>query len=320
MIPNNVSGDTVEAAAADPGAAPVVSGDPARVLDLPGAINLRDVGGYRTVDGRTVRWRMLLRCGAMHRLGEPAHTAFTEIGLRTVVDLRELSEFQHEPDMLGPVPVTIAHIPVYAAVLPSTAATTEAEPAGSAGPGAAVHPRVDTAGEAVAAGAVSALRALVDDDTPLTLEKLYTFAVDERGERLTAAVLALAAPDALPAVVHCSAGKDRTGMVIALTLALLGVPDETIAADYALTARYLVGEIAEALSTAPNGKPVPAELLTCPPELIVATLARIRDRHGDVRSFLLAHGATPTALDELRDTLLAPAPAPANAISTAATD
>ncbi|WP_244957184.1 tyrosine-protein phosphatase [Candidatus Frankia nodulisporulans] len=313
MIPNNVSGDTVEAAAADPGAAPVVSGDPARVLELPGAINLRDVGGYRTVDGRTVRWRMLLRCGAMHRLGEPAHTAFAEIGLRTVVDLRELSEFQHEPDMLGPVPVTIAHIPVYAAVLPSAAARTEAEPAGSAGfagSGAATEHRVDTAGEAVAAGAVSALRALIDDGTPLTLEKLYTFAVDERGERLTAAVLALAAPDALPAVVHCSAGKDRTGMVIALTLALLGVPDETIAADYALTARYLVGEIAEALSTAPNGKPVPAELLICPPELIVATLERIRDRHGDVRSFLLAHGATPTALDELRDTLLTAAPTP----------
>ncbi|WP_051054225.1 tyrosine-protein phosphatase [Frankia sp. QA3] len=68
---------------------------------------------------------------------------------------------------------------------------------------------------------------------------MFDFAVDQRGSRLTAAVVALAAPGALPAIVHCSAGKDRTGLVIALVIALVldlaGVPAEVIAEDFALT-------------------------------------------------------------------------------------
>ncbi|MCM3886527.1 tyrosine-protein phosphatase [Frankia sp. R82] len=303
MIPNNVSGEAAEAVPAGAGGTPASGGDPARVLDLPGVINLRDVGGYHTADGRAVRWRSLLRCGAMHRLGDDARAAFIEIGLRTVVDLRENSEFTREPDALGLVPVSFRHIPIYASVVTDNDGAS-AQPVSAQL--AAGQP--DSAGQAVAAGAASALRALTADGTPITLEKIYTFAIEERGDRLTAAVLALAAPDALPAVVHCSAGKDRTGLVIALVLALLDVPDETIAADYALTAQHLIGEIAEAVSIAPDGKRVPPQLMICPPELIVATLARVRERYGDVRAFLLAHGATSAALDELRNALLDDAP------------
>ncbi|CAO5155757.1 protein-tyrosine phosphatase [Frankia sp. AiPs1] len=326
MISNDAPGRITEQVLAGPDGADLTEGEPGRVLGLTGAINLRDVGGYRTVDGRRVRWRALLRCGAMHALDDDARSTFADIGLRTVVDLREISEVTREPDALGTLPVTSRHIPIYtraasgqgSAAKPASGQVVPpasrlgglgGQPAAEAGPRAdaqqpAGQHRQDSAGEAVAVGAATAVRTLGSDGAPITLESVYNLAVDERGDRLTAAVLALAAPGALPALVHCSAGKDRTGMVIALVLALLGVPDDTIAADYALTARYLIGEIAEAVSVAPNGKRVPEQLMGCPPELIVATLARIRARHGDIPAFLLAHGATPAALDTLREALL----------------
>ena len=74
---------------------------------------------------------------------------------------------------------------------------------------------------------------------PLELDAIYRYMIDECGDAIAAAIKVLAAADALPALVHCSAGKDRTGIVVALILAVLGVPDEVIAADYALSARYL---------------------------------------------------------------------------------
>ncbi|EXG81813.1 tyrosine-protein phosphatase [Cryptosporangium arvum] len=141
-------------------------------------------------------------------------------------------------------------------------------------------------------------------ERPRSLQDAYHLMVDECGDALAAVIPALAEPGALPAVVHCTAGKDRTGVVIAIVHALLGVGAADVEADYAATARNLSTGFADKIrATMPPGEHTDAmlaEMLACPPELIRATLARI----GDVEQYLTAHGLPPGAVAGLRAALL----------------
>ena len=74
------------------------------------------------------------------------------------------------------------------------------------------------------------------DRRPDLLQSQYLEMLDTSGDQIVAALRVLASPDALPAVFHCTAGKDRTGLLSAIVLSLVGVPDETVVADYALSA------------------------------------------------------------------------------------
>lgn len=246
--------------------------DPRRHLPLPGTINVRDVGGYPAADGRWTRWRTLLRADALHRLDDSGRAALAEIGLRTVVDLREDYEVERAPDALGDLPVEVARLRLLS----------------SGGRSAPVR------------GGTAA---------PPTLEMVYDYLIDNAGRALAAAVSRLAVPGALPAVVHCSAGKDRTGLVTALVLDLVGVPDEVISQDYALTGEYLNPERTDALeqvaaSSGLREMGLSDELFASPPELILASLARVRDTHGDARGYLVHHGASKEELDRLAAALL----------------
>jgi protein-tyrosine phosphatase len=143
-----------------------------------------------------------------------------------------------------------------------------------------------------------------------TLADLYLRVVDERGPRLAATVGALAEPGALPAVVHCTAGKDRTGIVVALVLSAVGVDDDTIAQDYALTAQYLTGGyVAEARERMQRmdrqgGGSNTAAHFSCEPELILAVLARVRELSGDAGTYLVGHGLPDAHLAGLRAALV----------------
>jgi len=110
--------------------------------------------------------------------------------------------------------------------------------------------------------------------------------------------------------VHCSAGKDRTGVVVALVLSLLGVADEVIAEDYCLTSAYLAEEFTHAVqqlqASTGLGQRLNGQALACPPELILATLERMRASHGSVEDYLVAHGLTAEQIAELRNTLIEP--------------
>ncbi|WP_235433716.1 tyrosine-protein phosphatase, partial [Protofrankia coriariae] len=273
--------------------------EPRRVPLPSGPINLRDVGGYPTADGRTVRWRTLLRSGSLHGLDGRGRAVLAQIGLRTVVDLREDAEVTRAPDQLGRLAVEHRRIPVY--TLPVTRQRTAD----------------DVAGGSASVGSFTATEAIRAASASGDLGSIYDHIVDHLGARLTAAVLALAAPDALPAIVHCSAGKDRTGLVIALVLDLVGVPAEVIAQDFALTSYFLRDEAAATVQRmsswlSAEGTPLPPALLDSPPELILRSLARIHASHGGTRAYLLAHGATGHALDRLVEALLVPADTPAS--------
>jgi protein-tyrosine phosphatase len=257
-----------------------------RRLQLPGTFNVRDVGGYTAADGRTVRWRTLWRGDALGSVDEAGLELLVTLGVRTCLDLRDIHEREAAPDHL-PDDVEVVSVALLGAGSPTALV------AGTAGADHDGEPTVP----------VPEFNGLRD---------VYLMLVDERGDGLARAVGALARPGALPGIVHCAAGKDRTGVVVALVLGALGVPDELIAADFAATALFLDGDFRARLT-----QPVTAggldpdrveEMLRSDPELILEVLERVRDRHGSAAAYLLDHGMKPEELEALRAALLEEAP------------
>ncbi|WP_328396388.1 tyrosine-protein phosphatase [Nocardia sp. NBC_00416] len=142
------------------------------------------------------------------------------------------------------------------------------------------------------------------EGSPDPLGALYVALLRERGPRIAAIVGELTRPDALPALVHCAAGKDRTGVVIALVLSAIGVSDEDVAADYALTADYLTADFFAAIP-AESGAADPADeaLRGARPESITALLRVLDAEHGGARAYLTGHGVPDEAIDHLRTAL-----------------
>lgn len=185
---------------------PAIAAPRQRVLPLQGGQNFRDLGGYRTADGRTTRWGLLYRSGSMHFLTADDHAYLARLGIRTVCDFRDTRERATEPAIwpAGTPPRVLADD--YAMDDRGIGLT----PAGGA----------PTAGEARA-----------------TLAGLYPrLLVQFNGQyrRMFAELLAGHAPLAF----NCTAGKDRTGIAAALLLTALGVPREAVIGDYLLTNRY----------------------------------------------------------------------------------
>jgi protein-tyrosine phosphatase len=144
---------------------------------------------------------------------------------------------------------------------------------------------------------------------PLTgLAEEYRYMIDECGDSIGAAVRELCAPGALPALVHCAAGQDRTGVVIALVLTVLGVPDELIGADYSLSSVYLDPDSTAVIGRLKAGGPGDtgtAELLSSSAGLILNMLAWARAAGGgSVSGYLMAHGVGAFDLAVLRSALV----------------
>jgi protein-tyrosine phosphatase len=147
-------------------------------------------------------------------------------------------------------------------------------------------------------------------ELPEALAGVYSYLVTRRGPAIGAVIKELARPGAMPALVHCTAGKDRTGVVVAFTLAAMGVPDEVIAADYALSGAYLmpgqtavIGQISAVLDA---DKPLIDELLASPPELIIGALDLARSQAGSIPQYLARNGVTEADVNALRAALVTP--------------
>jgi len=160
-------------------------------------------------------------------------------------------------------------------------------------------------------GALTMHISLIGEDfseLPAELGAIYDYVVERRGAAIAAAIRSLARPGGLPALVHCSAGKDRTGIVVAFALAVAGVPDEFVAADYALSSLYLDAQdtptIGRVRASTGLGDRLTAALLASPPELITRLLAVARQRGGSIAGYLTAHGVTPAELTALRAALV----------------
>ncbi len=175
--------------------------DPRRRLTFPRLLNARDLGGCPTLDGGRTRWRSLVRADDLAQLDAAGLRALTEYGIQTVIDLRWRAEAERHP---SPIPAALPHVH-YRQV--SLLTRTEDE----------WHER--------SADATKELwNCVVLEQVRLELREVL-------------ASIAAAAPG--PLLFHCIAGKDRTGLVAALLLALADVVPEAIAHDYALSSTNL---------------------------------------------------------------------------------
>lgn len=146
---------------------------------------------------------------------------------------------------------------------------------------------------------------LRDDPTPHAgLQGMYLHVFDVRSAQLAQVARALLAHDGLPAVIGCAAGKDRTGVSIAMLLDLVGVPADVIVADYALSAAYFAEP--RTVIDAADWRHPPL-LVDSPPEFMAAALEHLDREHGGARALLRGQGITDTELDHLVELLTEPA-------------
>jgi hypothetical protein len=110
----------------------------------------------------------------------------------------------------------------------------------------------------------------------------------------------LADPATGPAVLHCAGGRDRTGVVVALMLSLLGVSDSDIAADYAETEKFTLRWLQWHFETTGEATELPPNIRFTPPEAILGYLVQLRELHGSVQDYLIKAGLEAHAIDGLR--------------------
>ena len=238
-----------------------------RNLSFSSTYNFRDVGGYAGLDGRTVRWRRLFRADSLHRLEGADWETFTALGVRTVIDLRrplEVEEFGRVAEHEGLDYRNVVLEHVDWKDVPH--------------PEDIVHER-------------------------WLADRYLNFAEDGRAA-LSTALSIIADPGAAPVVVHCMAGKDRTGVTCALALALAGVSDEDIAADYALTTTSMQSLVAYLRETNPAAVEGQEHMFDSPAEAMVMFLADLRAAHGSVEDYVRAIGIKDEQVAALRDHLL----------------
>ena len=241
-----------------------------RRLAWEGLLNARDLGGYPAQGGRETRWGAVVRSDSLAALTEAGRAALAGYGVRAIVDLRLADEIDRHPN---PFAEPGDHGIVYSNV-------------------SIIDPAVENPPER------------------LTLAQSYLWMLDRFAGQVAQVMAAIAAAPEGGVLVHCAAGKDRTGLISALLLALVGVPGETIAADYALTAELLRPRDEEWLENGPGERAEREALLAryAPTaEVMLEVLDGLDRRYGGVERYLLAAGVSEADLARLRERLLAPA-------------
>ena len=181
------------------------------LVALDGTLNMRDLGGYPPQDGRATRWGRAYRADGLDRLSDADHDVWADLGIAAVCDLRHDEELERAPSRL-PDQVRSVRAPI--------------------GP---------TGGEADSAYRDYTERLWSGELADITVEDMitiYTTMLDQRTGAFGTVFGAMVDDANQPFVFHCTAGKDRTGVTAALLLSSLGVADDVVVADYALTDRY----------------------------------------------------------------------------------
>ena len=245
-------------------------------IDVPGVRNARGIGGLETLDGRRVRDGLVFRSAGLHGITEEGRHAVAGRGVSTVLDLRGATEVASYPDDLPDA--RVVHLPLH-------------------------EPSDPDSGVLIGAAA--------DAADSLGLAALYAHLVQSRGREIAAGIREIAMADGA-VLVHCTAGKDRTGILIAVLLAALGVRDDQIVSTYAesgdLLGEGFRADVAELLpATHPEALTQGAldELLASPVGHIELALETIRRDHGTVAAYLGANGFTGDELADLREKFLA---------------
>ncbi len=254
--------------------APDISRLSERVIVLDGAFNARDAGGLPTVDGGEVRRNVLLRMDSPQRLTKrDAEVLLDEHGVRTILDLRYTDESREQGiGLLSRDDVVHINVPVR------------------------------SSDSMVAPG----LRAAVDaaPQRPVwevTYEYYKGYFHTNDGGALVSALRTLIRPDPAPVLVHCAAGKDRTGVVVALAQAVAGVNNDIIAADYAASASAVPKIVARLAELGGYGEfdPKDTSKQITSAETMLALMDWVGHEYGGAREFLYQRGVRAAELDRL---------------------
>ncbi len=235
-------------------------------LDWDGSWNTRDLGGMRAASGQTVRRGALIRSGNLARLSAAGKAAVLEAGVGCVVDLRSGFELQLEAN-------PFADSSLYC------------------------HAPLMSDDEAAATAVTNALNPL----------EMYVVMLEMYRANIAAVLRAIAdAPDGAGVVVHCHAGKDRTGLIVALLLGLMGVSPDDIADDYARSDAHLQAQYAQWLEAQRDldERAKLAVQLTADRETMLGVLEFLNMQHGGVNKYLEACGLDATTLGRLQWRLL----------------
>jgi protein-tyrosine phosphatase len=245
-----------------------------RLLSWDGCLNVRDLGGHPLAAGGATRYQRVVRADSVRKLSDDGWEALVAYGIRTVVDLRMPNELDDDPP--ADLPVEVVHAPFLR----------EREQA--------EWDEIHAIGAAAGGDHVAATR-----DVYLTL-------LESSGEQVGAALAAVAAAPEGGVLVHCHAGKDRTGLLVALLLDLAGAERRSIVDDYALSGTMLAEMLADWVDEAPDEpeRARRARLSATPAAAMLDVLSELDARHGGSRRFLLEAGAAAADLDRAAARLL----------------
>jgi len=252
-----------------------------RVLPLEGVANFRDIGGYVTDSGKRVRWGRVYRSGSISKPTDADLDHLNSIGLKLICDLRTPEEVEETPDVV-PDGAIYKHTPV------------------------------DTDNNVARRRRRALSIMLRPSKLNDVMREMYIDVMIEKNADLIGGILRdIANPDNLPMVYHCAAGKDRTGIISALLLALLGVPEATIIADYTLSNRYYEVFSVYAERNIRHFKVFGIStddlypLLIADATLLQQTLDHIREKYGSIHAYLTNEaGLDDTIIADLKANLL----------------
>jgi protein-tyrosine phosphatase len=238
-------------------------------VEVDGCKNFRDAGGWTTLDGARMRRGRLYRSDDPVRVTETGRQTVAGLGLAAVVDLRQESQFMRSPGFLPPE--RTVHLPLVDRVIDTEN-----------------PPRLES---------------------PEDIVDLYVGMLERSEEQLGRVLDAIATHlESGPVLVHCAYGKDRAGLVTAIVQAAIGVPAESIVADYHRShepsRRRRAWQIAEPLPDDPNTKLVPPFLFEAPATVMGTLLERVTEEHGSLATWVASFPSAPDTIDRLRHELL----------------
>lgn len=258
-----------------------------RILPMEGIPNFRDIGGYMTTDGKQVKWGKVFRCGTLAHATEADLITLQTLGIKLVCDLRSENETNSAPDKL-PVGTEIQHLatPVVSTDTPPT-----------------LKQRLTL---------FVLQRHLIRQTLSDTMERMYTeIMIEQNADVIRTIFEHLASEDHLPALIHCTAGKDRTGVTIGLLLLWLGVDKETVIADYSLSNHFQadfelhIAKIMHRVSQFGVKQSALRPLITADTERIRRTIDFVLARYGTIENYLRERAKIDeVTLTQLRENLL----------------
>ncbi len=232
-----------------------------RMIPMEGGRNFRDVGGYRTADGHTVRWNALYRSGSLGNLQKDGMARLRTMNIRAIIDLRMTTERKRDQSNWLPI----------------------------AGMGYWTRDYQLGGDEASLAQMFRDPSKLTADSMRAMMTQGYRTMPKELAPQYRELFARLIAPEKGAVILNCTAGKDRTGIGTALVLTALGVSYETVRADYLLSNTGLnmdsvQGAISPQLASLPGEVLQP--LVGVEGAYLDAAFAQIKTDYGSIEAYL----------------------------------